>query len=91
MQAARAQGYALVGLEQTSDSVVLQDFAFEGRTVLLLGRELDGIPAPLLALLDECIEIPQLGLLRSLNVHVSGAIALYEYTRQRRNSSRGAL
>lgn len=25
---------------------------------------------------------PQLGLIRSLNVHVSGAIGMYEYTRQ---------
>jgi tRNA guanosine-2'-O-methyltransferase len=63
---------------------VLQDYNFKGRTVLLLGRELEGIPAPLLAMLDACTEIPQMGLLRSLNVHVSGAIALYEYTRQRR-------
>ena len=36
-----------------------------------------------LSLLDVALEIPQLGIIRSLNVHVSGAIALYEYTRQR--------
>jgi tRNA G18 (ribose-2'-O)-methylase SpoU len=35
-----------------------------------------------LQLLDACVEIPQLGMIRSLNVHVSGAIALYEYTMQ---------
>lgn len=35
-------------------------------------------------ILDACIEIPQLGVVRSLNVHVSGAIALWEYTRQQR-------
>jgi tRNA guanosine-2'-O-methyltransferase len=35
-----------------------------------------------LQLLDATLEIPQLGVIRSLNVHVSGAIALYEYTRQ---------
>lgn len=33
-------------------------------------------------LLDATVEIPQLGLIRSLNVHVSGAIAMYEYTKQ---------
>jgi tRNA G18 (ribose-2'-O)-methylase SpoU len=52
--------------------------------VLVLGAEREGIPAELLVLLDGCVEIPQLGLIRSLNVHVSGAIALYEYTRQQR-------
>jgi len=28
------------------------------------------------------VEIPQLGVVRSLNVHVSGAIAIWEFTRQ---------
>ncbi len=32
--------------------------------------------------LDCCVEIPQGGVVRSLNVHVSGAIAVYEYTRR---------
>ena len=36
----------------------------------------------LLRLVDECVEIPQLGTLRSLNAHVAGAISVYEYTRQ---------
>jgi hypothetical protein len=33
-----------------------------------------------LQMLDATIEIPQLGLIRSLNVHVAGAIALFQYT-----------
>ena len=48
------------------------------KTVLLLGAESTGVPAPLLAEVDACVEIPQRGLLRSLNVHVSAAIAAYE-------------
>ncbi len=35
-----------------------------------------------LSLLDVALEIPQRGIIRSLNVHVTGAIALYEYVRQ---------
>lgn len=31
---------------------------------------------------DICVEIPQLGIIRSLNVHVSGAICIWEYTKQ---------
>ncbi len=50
--------------------------------MLLLGREKDGIPVDYLGLLDDCIEIPQFGIIRSLNVHVSGAITLWEYTKQ---------
>ena len=62
----------------------LCEHGFVRDTVLLLGKELDGIPAPLLAMLDACVEIPQAGILRSLNVHVAGAVTLYEYVRQAR-------
>ena len=33
--------------------------------------------------LDMCVEIPQFGVIRSLNVHVSASMLLWEYTRQR--------
>ena len=35
-----------------------------------------------LHLMDECVEAPQYGVIRSLNVHVAGAIAIWEYTKQ---------
>lgn len=74
--------YSLVGLEQTAESTQLPCFAFPTKTVLVLGREKEGIPPEIIALLDATVEIPQLGVIRSLNVHVSGAIAMYEYTKQ---------
>ncbi|CAG9461552.1 unnamed protein product [Pedinophyceae sp. YPF-701] len=83
LRAMRAAGYALYGLEQTDSSESLPEARFPDKSVLLLGAEGDGIPAPLLQLMDSCVEIPQLGLVRSLNVHVAGAITVYEYTRQR--------
>lgn len=58
---------------------------FDYFQVLVLGREKEGIPVDIIHILDACIEIPQLGVVRSLNVHVSGAIALWEYTRQQRS------
>lgn len=60
----------------------MQAFAFPEKTILVLGREKEGVPVNLLRLLHHAVEIPQLGVIRSLNVHVSGAIAAYEYTRQ---------
>ncbi len=36
-----------------------QDFEFPRRTVLVLGREREGIPADILALLHHTVEIPQ--------------------------------
>ena len=32
---------------------------------------------------DECVVIPQQGVIRSLNVHVAASIAIFEYNRQR--------
>ena len=68
-----------MGLEQTAESQPLPSVQFPRKCVLLLGREREGIPPELIELLDATIEIPQLGVIRSLNVHVSGAIALYQY------------
>lgn len=79
--------YALVGLEQTAESTQLPAFTFPTKTVLVLGREKEGIPPEVIALLDATVEIPQLGVIRSLNVHVSGAIAMYEYVKQQLRSS----
>jgi len=75
----------VVGLEQTSSSVSLTKFSFpdDRPIVLLLGKEKEGIPVEFLHAVDQCIEIPQLGIIRSLNVHVSGAIAIWEQTRQK--------
>ena len=50
--------------------------------MLVLGNEKEGIPITLLRVLDVCVQIPQKGIVRSLNVHVSGALAVWEYTRQ---------
>lgn len=57
-------------------------FRFPPKTALLLGREREGIPQHLLELLDSAVEIPQAGIIRSLNVHVAGALAMGEFMRQ---------
>ena len=45
-------------------------------------HEKEGIPCDLLPLMDSCVEIPQHGVIRSLNVHVTAAIFIWEYVRQ---------
>mmetsp|Transcript_7583 Transcript_7583/g.14216 ORF Transcript_7583/g.14216 Transcript_7583/m.14216 type:complete len:1267 (+) Transcript_7583:4248-8048(+) len=79
----RQHGYTLVGVEQTAHSQDLDKFRFPSTTVLVLGAEKSGIPPDILAQLDWCVEIPQFGVVRSLNVHVSGSVCLWEYTKQR--------
>lgn len=45
-------------------------------------NEKEGIPAELLPYLDVCVEIPQMGVIRSLNVHVTGALFVWQYFQQ---------
>jgi tRNA guanosine-2'-O-methyltransferase len=80
----RSDGYTAVGVEQTDRSVILGrgEWKFPKKTVLLLGTEKFGIPAGLLGELDWCVEIPQKGRTRSMNVQTAAAVVLYEACRQ---------
>ncbi len=78
----KANGFKIVGIEQTANSKMLNQFEFPQRCVLLLGKEKEGIPQEYYSVLDYCVEIPQFGIIRSLNVHVSGALCLWEYAKQ---------
>ncbi|XP_069463465.1 probable methyltransferase TARBP1 isoform X2 [Ambystoma mexicanum] len=82
LQQKKTEGYAIIGVEQTAKSFALQEFVFPEKSLLLLGNEREGIPANLIQHLDVCVEIPQVGIVRSLNVHVSGALMIWEYTKQ---------
>ncbi|KAI5937470.1 putative methyltransferase TARBP1 [Manis javanica] len=82
LQEKKAEGYTIIGVEQTARSSDLTQFRFPEKSLLLLGNEREGIPAYLIQQLDVCVEIPQRGIIRSLNVHVSGALLIWEYTRQ---------
>lgn len=77
-----AEGYQLVGLEQTTESVDLHAFAFERRTVLVIGNERRGLSEDELAALDRVVEIPVWGLPHSYNVATAACMAMYEYCRQ---------
>ncbi|MCH7825795.1 MAG: tRNA (cytidine(34)-2'-O)-methyltransferase [Acidobacteria bacterium] len=62
------------------------DVAFPSRTVLLFGRESDGLPAEIRRChADRMLRLPMVDpRLRSLNLANSVAVALYEVLRQRR-------
>ena len=78
----RAEGYRLVGLEQTSNSRPLPEYQFARRTALVIGHERLGIVAEILETLDDVVEIPVFGRPLSFNVATATAMALYEYCRQ---------
>ncbi len=78
----KAEGYRLVGLEQTTHSQSLHHYTFPRRMVLIVGHERLGIDAEVMPLLDDVVEIPVYGLPFSYNVATATTMALYEYCRQ---------
>jgi tRNA G18 (ribose-2'-O)-methylase SpoU len=78
----KADGYRLVGLEQTTGSQRLFDYRFERRTALVVGNERLGLSDDVLAMLDDVVEIPVYGMPHSYNAAIATSIALYEYCRQ---------
>jgi tRNA G18 (ribose-2'-O)-methylase SpoU len=78
----KAEGFRLVGLEQTTGSQHLHTYRFDRRIALVIGNERTGLTEDLLALLDETIEIPVWGLPYSYNVATATTMALYEYCKQ---------
>ena len=75
------EGYTLCCLEQVKDSVALQDFVVEEgkRYAIILGNEVNGVDQEVVNACDVCIEIPQCGTKHSLNVSVSGGIAMWHF------------
>ncbi|XP_055613532.1 uncharacterized protein LOC129759977 [Uranotaenia lowii] len=80
--AMKMKGYSIVGAEQTTGSRPIQQIKFPKRSILVLGHEKEGLPAHIISHLDIIAEIPQFGVVRSLNVHVTGAIFMWEYAKQ---------
>jgi tRNA G18 (ribose-2'-O)-methylase SpoU len=73
------QGYVLIGVEQTSSSIALQEYAVdrERKYAIIFGNEVEGLNQELLPIVKEYIEIPQYGTKHSLNVAVCAGIVLW--------------
>ncbi|MEM6466579.1 MAG: TrmH family RNA methyltransferase, partial [Pseudomonadota bacterium] len=78
--AQRAPGRLVLLTTKASED--LWQFDFEPTDTVLLGRESAGVPEEVAAQADAMVRIPMPGGGRSLNVAVSGAVALAEALRQ---------
>ncbi|USW49401.1 Putative tRNA/rRNA methyltransferase, SpoU type, tRNA (guanine-N1-)-methyltransferase [Septoria linicola] len=80
----REEGFSVVGIEQTDRSVMLgeKECVLAEKCILVMGSEREGIPALVLSECDVLVEIPQVGITRSLNVQTAAGIVLCEYARQ---------
>ncbi|KAG0675005.1 hypothetical protein C6P40_001957 [Pichia californica] len=83
MRLKKKEGYTLIGLEQTDKSVELNsDLKFPEKSLILLGKEREGIPGDLLAELDMCVIIKQVGIVRSMNIQTATAVIVHAYSSQ---------
>jgi 23S rRNA (guanosine2251-2'-O)-methyltransferase len=76
----KIQGYKIVIVEQTTESVSLQDFvpADKEKYCLVFGNEVNGVSEEAIAQGDLAIEIPQEGTKHSLNISVCLGIVAWE-------------
>jgi tRNA (guanosine-2'-O-)-methyltransferase len=66
-----------------SDSVSLYGIDFTGKVALVFGNEHSGVSDEIRELADGNFIIPQVGMIRSLNISVACAVSVYEAFRQK--------
>lgn len=77
-QRLKEAGFALLALEQTSQSINLLEYVpGSDKIVLVVGNEVEGVTPELLALCDTHLEIPMRGQKGSLNVSIAAGVAMY--------------
>lgn len=83
MAAVRSRYRQVFTTHLSSDAVTLYDMDLTGSIALVFGNEQKGVSETLRQLADGNFIIPQVGMIRSLNISVACAIALYEGYRQK--------
>ncbi|MEP2669956.1 MAG: RNA methyltransferase [Cyclobacteriaceae bacterium] len=84
VQNLKSEGYTLVVIEQTSESLALQDFtpASDGKYCLVFGNEVNGVSEEVIEHAHLAIEIPQSGTKHSINVSVCVGIVVWEMAKK---------
>ena len=80
----KEEGYEIVIVEQTSESIPLQKFhpIAAKRYCLVFGNEVNGVSEAVIAMGDMALEIPQEGTKHSLNISVCLGIVVWEIFRK---------
>ncbi len=71
----------------SSTAVSLYEIDFTKPVALVFGNEHDGVSEEIRALADGNFIIPQVGMIRSLNISVACAVSLYEAFRQKQTAA----
>lgn len=81
----KSEGYTVVSVEQTVNSVSLENFnpstgSGTGKYAFIFGNEVDGVSQEVVDASDFSLEIPQFGTKHSLNVSVAIGVVLWQFT-----------
>lgn len=84
--ALRAQGMQIIATNLSDTAIDFREVDYTKPTAILMGQEKHGISDEALALADQDVIIPMVGMCQSLNVSVASALILYEAQRQRQDA-----
>ena len=77
VQKLKSEGVTVVAVEQSNNSVMLNDFVVPEKVAYMFGSETAGVSPEVLAEVDIILELPMLGQKESLNVSVTAGIVLF--------------
>lgn len=83
LEAVRKKYKRVLTTHLAADSVSLYSIDFTERVALVFGNEHSGVSEDIRALADGNFIIPQVGIIKSLNISVACAVSLYEAFRQK--------
>lgn len=81
IQDLKADGYKIIAIEQAVDSIYLHEFkpGQQEKYALIFGNEVNGVSEEVMAVIHNCIEIPQFGTKHSFNIVISAGIVLWDF------------
>ena len=79
----KENGFFICSVEQTEQSVPLDQFSPEGlKVAVVMGNEVEGVQQHVIDVSDCSIEIPQFGTKHSLNISVCTGVVLWELVKK---------
>ena len=78
----KSDGYQIVCLEHTSESISIQKFCpkKDQKYALIFGNEVFGVSDEVIEKANICVEIPQFGTKHSLNISVAAGIVIWDFS-----------
>lgn len=79
----KERGVEIVVLENIKNSILLEEYKPKAQEIcLVVGNEVEGVPAEIIALADQVVKIKMKGKKESLNVSIAGSIAIFEIAKK---------